>query len=100
MLAKALARAVGGRFVRVQCTPDLLPGDITGFNVFNQKTREFDFLPGPVFADVLLIDEVDRATPRTKAALLEAMAERQITVDGAQHLLSADLLRHRHAKPD
>ncbi len=86
-LAKTLARTVGGRFARVQCTPDLLPGDITGFNVFNQKTREFDFLPGPVFADVLLIDEVNRATPRTQSALLEAMAERQITVDGVPHAL-------------
>jgi MoxR-like ATPase len=80
-LAKALARAVGGQFARVQCTPDLLPGDVTGFTVFNQKTREFDFLRGPVFADVLLADEINRATPRTQSALLEAMAERQVTVD-------------------
>jgi MoxR-like ATPase len=87
-LAKALARAVGGRFARVQCTPDLLPGDVTGFSVFNQKTREFDFLPGPVFADVLLADEVNRATPRTQSALLEAMAERQATIDNVRHELS------------
>jgi MoxR-like ATPase len=87
-LAKALATAVGGQFQRVQCTPDLLPGDITGFNVFNQKTREFEFLPGPVFADVLLVDEINRATPRTQSALLEAMAERQVTVDIARHRLS------------
>jgi MoxR-like ATPase len=87
-LAKALARAVGGRFARVQCTPDLLPGDITGFSVFNQKTREFEFLPGPVFADVLLADEVNRATPRTQSALLEAMAEQQVTVDNIRHPLS------------
>src|SRR5271165_5085950 len=80
-LAKALAAAVGGRFARVQCTPDLLPGDITGFSVFNQKAREFEFLPGPVFADVLLADEINRTTPRTQSALLEAMAERQATVD-------------------
>src|SRR5438552_2442746 len=80
-LAKALAAAVGGRFARVQCTPDLLPGDVTGFSVFNQQTREFDFLPGPVFADVLLADEINRTTPRTQSALLEAMAERQVTVD-------------------
>jgi MoxR-like ATPase len=87
-LAKALAHAVGGKFARVQCTPDLLPGDITGFNVFNQKTREFDFLPGPVFADILLADEINRATPRTQSALLEAMAERQVTVDNVKHTLS------------
>ena len=86
-LAKALARAVGGRFARVQCTPDLLPGDITGFSVFNQKTREFDFLPGPVFAEVLLADEINRTTPRTQSALLEAMAERQVTVDNVRHAL-------------
>jgi MoxR-like ATPase len=87
-LAKALAAALGGRFARVQCTPDLLPGDITGFSVFNQKTREFEFLPGPVFADVLLADEINRATPRTQSALLEAMAERQVTVDNVRHALA------------
>ncbi len=87
-LAKAMARALGGRFARVQCTPDLLPGDITGFRVFDQKTREFEFLPGPVFADVLLADEINRATPRTQSALLEAMAERQVTVDSVRHVLS------------
>ena len=88
-LAKALARAIGGRFARVQCTPDLLPGDITGFSVFNQKTREFEFLPGPVFSDVLLADEINRTTPRTQSALLEAMAERQVTVDNVRHMLSS-----------
>src|SRR3954452_18678647 len=87
-LAKALAAAVGGRFARVQCTPDLLPGDVTGFSVFNQKSREFDFLPGPVFADVLLTDEINRATPRTQSALLEAMAERQVTVDNTCRALA------------
>lgn len=87
-LAKALATAVGGNFARVQCTPDLLPGDISGFSVFNQKNREFDFLPGPVFADVLLADEINRTTPRTQSALLEAMAERQVTVDNVRHTLS------------
>ncbi len=87
-LAKTLAYAVGGRFARVQCTPDLLPGDITGFNIFNQKTREFEFLPGPVFSDVLLADEINRATPRTQSALFEAMAERQVTIDGASRILS------------
>lgn len=66
-LAKALAHAVGGRFTRVQCTPDLLPSDVTGFNIFNQKTHEFEFRPGPVFSDVLLADEINRATPRAQA---------------------------------
>jgi MoxR-like ATPase len=88
-LAKALAKGVGGRFARVQCTPDLLPGDITGFSIFNQKTREFEFQSGPVFADVLLADEINRTTPRTQSALLEAMAERQVTVDNLRHSLSA-----------
>jgi MoxR-like ATPase len=87
-LAKALAAAIGGKFARVQCTPDLLPGDITGFSIFNQKEREFEFLPGPVFADVLLADEINRAMPRTQSALLEAMAERQVTVDNTRHVLS------------
>jgi len=87
-LARALASAVGGGFARVQCTPDLLPGDITGFSIFNQKTREFEFQPGPVFADILLIDEINRTTPRTQSALLEAMAERQVTVDNCRHILS------------
>jgi MoxR-like ATPase len=87
-LAKALAHAVHGRFARVQCTPDLLPGDITGFNIFNQKIREFEFLPGPVFSDVLLADEINRATPRTQSALFEAMAERQVTIDSTSRELS------------
>ncbi len=87
-LAKALAQAVGGIFARVQCTPDLLPSDVTGFNVFNQKTREFEFKAGPVFSDVLLADEINRATPRTQSALFEAMAERQVTIDGQTHPLS------------
>ena len=87
-LAKAVANAVGGKFARVQCTPDLLPGDITGFSIFNQKSREFEFQPGPVFADVLLADEINRTTPRTQSALLEAMAERQATVDNVRHTLA------------
>ncbi|WP_422922985.1 AAA family ATPase [Singulisphaera sp. PoT] len=87
-LAKALAQALGGKLARVQCTPDLLPGDITGFRVFDQHTREFEFLPGPVFADILLADEINRTTPRTQSALLEAMAERQVTVDNVRHELS------------
>ena len=88
-LAKALAQVLGGKFCRVQCTPDLLPGDITGFRVFDQKTREFEFLAGPVFSDVLLADEINRATPRTQSALLEAMAERQVTIDSVRHVLSS-----------
>ncbi|APZ94874.1 AAA family ATPase [Fuerstiella marisgermanici] len=89
-LAKALAAAVGGDFARAQCTPDLLPSDITGFNIFNQKSHEFEFRRGPVFADVLLADEINRATPRTQSALLEAMAERQVTVDAERYELSSD----------
>ena len=87
-LAKAVAHAVGGHFARVQCTPDLLPTDITGFNMFDQKSREFEFRRGPVFSDVLLADEINRATPRTQSALFEAMAERQVTIDNQTHLLS------------
>lgn len=87
-LAKALADLAGGRFARIQCTPDLLPTDITGFTLFNQQTREFEFRPGPVFADVLLTDEINRATPRTQSALLEAMSERQVSVDDTSHRLA------------
>jgi MoxR-like ATPase len=86
-LAKALASALGCGFARVQCTPDLLPGDITGFSLFNQKTREFEFQQGPVFSEILLADEINRATPRSQSALLEAMAERQVTVDNLRHAL-------------
>ncbi|MFM2013393.1 MAG: hypothetical protein RLZZ396_2177 [Planctomycetota bacterium] len=91
-LAKGLAKAVGGKFMRVQCTPDLLPSDVTGFSVLNQKSREFEFRPGPVFADVLLADEINRATPRTQSALFEAMAERQVTIEGHAHALSESFL--------
>jgi MoxR-like ATPase len=87
-LAKALAAAVGGKFARIQCTPDLLPGDVTGFSVFNQQLRALEFVPGPVFADVLLVDEINRATPRTQSALLEVMAERQVTADNSTRPLS------------
>lgn len=86
-LAKALAAALGSQFARIQCTPDLLPSDVTGFQVFDQNRREFEFLPGPVFSDVLLADEINRTSPRTQSALLEAMAERQVTIDNqARHL--------------
>lgn len=81
-LGKAVAAAVGGTFGRIQGTPDLLPSDVTGFNIFNRKTQEFEFRPGPVFSDVLLADEINRATPRTQSALFEAMGERQVSVDG------------------
>ncbi len=87
-LAKAIARCFGAKFARIQCTPDLLPSDVTGFNMFNQKTREFEFHHGPVFSDILLADEINRTTPRTQSALFEAMAERQVTIDGESRLLS------------
>jgi MoxR-like ATPase len=82
LLAKSLARSINGRFQRIQCTPDLLPTDITGTNIWNPSSREFEFLPGPVFSNVLLADEINRATPRTQSALLEVMEEQQVTVDG------------------
>jgi MoxR-like ATPase len=82
MMARALAVSIGGRFARLQCTPDLLPSDITGVYVFNQKTAEFEFRPGPVINNMLLADEINRATPRAQSALLEAMAEAQVSVDG------------------
>jgi MoxR-like ATPase len=87
MLAKALARSVGGSFRRVQATPDLLPGELTGVSVFSNESEEWQFRPGPLFANIVLVDEVNRATPRTQSALLEAMEERQITVDGETHEL-------------
>ncbi len=87
MLAKALARSLGSTFRRLQCTPDLLPTDITGLHYFNQKTQEFEFRPGPVFTQILLADEINRATPRTQAALLECMEERQVTVETGTVLL-------------
>ncbi len=92
MLARALARSVGCAFKRIQCTPDLLPTDVTGVSIFNQKTAEFEFRPGPVFAQVLLADEINRTTPRTQAALLEAMAESRVTVDGVTHKLGPPFL--------
>ena len=87
LLAKALARALGGGFRRLQCTPDLLPGDVTGTSVFNQKTADFEFRAGPVFTQVLLADEINRATPRAQAALLECMAENQVSVDNRTYKL-------------
>ncbi|MCC7376886.1 MAG: MoxR family ATPase [Verrucomicrobiales bacterium] len=87
MLARALAQSVGCSFKRLQCTPDLLPTDITGASIFNPKTAEFEFRPGPLFAQTVLADEINRATPRAQSALLEAMAERQVTADGANYEL-------------
>jgi len=89
LLAKALANAIGGRFGRVQCTPDLLPADVTGTSVYSPATGEWEFRAGPVFANVLLVDEVNRASPRTQAALLEPMEEHQVTIDGVTHPLPA-----------
>ena len=86
-LAKALARSVGCEFSRLQFTPDLLPSDVTGVNVFNQRTNEFEFRRGPVFTNLLLVDEINRASPKTQAALLECMQEHQVTVDGVSYLL-------------
>jgi len=82
MLARAIARSIDASFHRIQFTPDLLPSDITGVSVYNQKTGEFEFQPGPIFANIVLIDEINRTTPRTQSSLLEAMEERQVTVDG------------------
>src|SRR5436309_14920392 len=92
MLARALARSVGCSFKRIQCTPDVLPSDITGVSVFNQKSTEFEFRPGPLFAQTVLADEINRATPRTQSALLEAMAERRITADGQTYVLKPPFL--------
>ncbi len=92
MLARSLAKSVGCSFKRLQCTPDLLPTDVTGVSVFNQKTAEFEFRPGPIFAQTVLADEINRTTPRTQSALLEAMAERRVTADGQTYALKAPFL--------
>ncbi len=92
MLARALSRSVGCTFKRIQCTPDLLPTDVTGASVFNQKTTEFEFRPGPIFAQIVLADEINRTTPRTQAALLEAMGEGRVTVDGVTRELAPPFL--------
>ncbi|HPM79883.1 MAG TPA: MoxR family ATPase [Candidatus Anammoximicrobium sp.] len=92
MLARALACSVGCSFKRIQCTPDLLPTDVTGTSIFNQKSSEFEFRPGPIFAQIVLADEINRTTPRTQAALLEAMAERRVTVDGVTRELQPPFL--------
>ena len=87
-LAKAIAKSIGGEFKRIQFTPDMLPADVTGTSIFNQKSGEFEFRPGPIFAQVVLSDEINRATPKTQAALLEAMEERQVTADGVTRKLA------------
>jgi MoxR-like ATPase len=92
MLARSLARSLGCSFSRIQFTPDMLPSDVTGVSIFNQVSREFEFRPGPIMAQVVLADEINRATPKTQAALLEAMEERQVTVDGLTHYLPAPFI--------
>lgn len=92
MLAKALAKSIDSGFSRIQFTPDLLPSDVTGLNIFNQKENEFTFIPGPVFTNILLADEINRATPRTQSSLLECMEERQVTVDGNTRSLGKPFL--------
>ncbi len=92
MLAKALARSLGGSFKRIQFTPDMLPSDVTGTSIYNQKTGDFEFRPGPIMAQIVLADEINRATPKTQAALLEAMEERQVTVDGVTYKLGPPFL--------
>jgi MoxR-like ATPase len=91
-LAKALSRSVDVTFSRLQFTPDLLPSDVTGVNVYSQATNEFEFRPGPVFANLLLVDEINRASPKTQSALLECMQERQVTIDGVTHHLAAPFM--------
>lgn len=92
MLARSLAVSLGGQFKRLQCTPDLLPNDVMGVSIFNQKTGEFEFRAGPVFVNILLVDEINRATPRTQSSLLEAMQEQQVTVDGVTYALPRPFL--------
>ena len=93
VLARAIAQSVEGAVgTRIQCTPDLQPTDVTGLSVYNQQTREFEFRAGPIFANVVLVDEINRAMPKTQSALLEAMAEQQVTVDGAPRLLPPPFL--------
>jgi MoxR-like ATPase len=92
MLGRSIAISLGGQFRRLQCTPDLLPNDVTGVSIYNQKNSQFEFRPGPVFTNILLVDEINRATPRTQSALLEAMQEQQVSVDGTTHPLPRPFL--------
>ncbi len=99
-LARALAASLGCTFRRIQFTPDLLPTDVTGLNWFNQKEQQFQFRPGPIMSQVVLADEINRATPRTQSALLEAMQERQLTIDGVTHRLPSALPGAGYPEPD
>ncbi|MCA9882341.1 MAG: MoxR family ATPase [Anaerolineae bacterium] len=92
MMARSLAKAIGCSFSRIQFTPDMLPSDVTGVSIFNQQNREFEFRPGPIMSQIVLADEINRATPKTQAALLEAMEERQVTVDGITHIMSTPFM--------
>src|SRR5574341_284227 len=92
MLARSIARSLGTHFSRLQFTPDMPPSDVTGVSIFNQQTREFEFRPGPIMAQTVLADEINRATPKTQAALLEAMEEKQVTIDGETHKLDEPFL--------
>ena len=87
MLARSLSKSLGCSFGRIQFTPDMLPSDVTGVSIYNQATRQFEYQPGPILSQIVLIDEINRATPKTQSALLEAMDERQVTVDGVTHPL-------------
>ena len=99
-LAKAIAASIDCSWRRVQFTPDLLPSDVTGVTIWHRGRDTFEFQPGPVFCNILLADEINRASPRTQSALLEAMEERQVTVDGTTHPLRRPVPGHRHAEPD
>ena len=99
ILARSIAVSTGCNFRRIQFTPDLLPSDVTGVSIYNQKTGDFEFRPGPIVAQVVLADEINRATPKTQSALLEAMEERQVTVDGVTHPHAGALHGARHAEP-
>ncbi|WP_461370347.1 AAA family ATPase, partial [Candidatus Darwinibacter acetoxidans] len=92
MLARSIAASIGGSFSRIQCTPDLLPSDITGLSIYDQKQGDFTFRPGPIMAQIVLADEINRATPRTQSSLLEAMGEGQVTVDGTTYDLGQPFL--------
>ena len=98
-LAKALAKSLDCEFTRLQCTPDMLPSDILGSSVFLTNLGDFEFRQGPIFTNVLLADEINRTTPRTQSALLEAMSERQVSVEGKTYPLESPVLRRRHAEP-
>ena len=100
VLAKAIAKSLGCTFRRIQFTPDLLPSDVTGLSIYNQKTSEFEFRPGPIMAQIVLADEINRATPKTQSALLECMEERQATVDGDDPHDARAVHGHRHPEPD